>query len=242
MWLLRYSLEGWSELVAQGGFLVYLLLLISVVGLAIILEKIIVLRRDNVFDESAAVNLLLALKSAEKASIRRAKSAAPAPMVDMVSSAQLVKNLPREELLAETSAVASLHIRNIAKRIRTLGVLAKISPLIGLLGTVIGMIMAMGEVSIGAQADPMVVGQGISQALVTTAVGLSIGIPFLVVFSYFRNRVNNYAAEFEEFSHELMKALHFPDSLIFENPDFVEEDDGLTDPIESAEKVEGEGL
>lgn len=218
MWLLRYSWEGWQALVGQGGVLIYALLLVSIAGLAIILEKLIVLRRERLFHESAAVSLLLAIKRGKKEQIDSAKKEAPLPMAEIVSSAQLVAELPKEDMLSEMASVASLHVRNISRRVRMLGILAQISPLIGLLGTVIGMIRAMGEVSIGAGADPMAVGQGISQALITTAVGLSIGIPFLVVHSYFRNRVNHFAAEFEEFSHEVMKAFHYPDSVVLERP------------------------
>ncbi len=216
MWLLKYSWQGWQTLVGQGGLLIYVLMIASIVGLAIILEKIFKLRRENVFDESAAVNLLLAIKRGKSQQLSRAKYNAPAPMTDIVSSAQLVQELPKEEMLSEMASVANMHVRNISKRIKMLGVLAQVSPLVGLLGTVIGMIQAMGEVSLGAQADPLVVGQGISQALITTAVGLTVGIPFLVVHSYFRNRVNNFAAEFEEFSHEVMKAFLYPDSVVIE--------------------------
>ncbi|GEM_PF-172068 len=218
MWLLRYSWEGWQQLVSQGGVLIYVLFFVSIAGLAIILEKLIVLRRERLFQESAAVSLLLAIKRGKKEQIDQAKKESPLPMAEIVSSAQLVAELPKEDMLSEMASVASLHVRNISRRVRMLGILAQVSPLIGLLGTVIGMIRAMGEVSIGAGADPMAVGQGISQALITTAVGLSIGIPFLVVHSYFRNRVNHYAAEFEEFSHEVMKAFHYPDSVVLERP------------------------
>lgn len=216
MWIFKYSWQGWQTLVGQGGILIYLLLAVSIVGLAIILEKLFKLQRENVFDESSAVNLLLAIKRGDSQRLTVAKQNAPDPMADMVSSAQLVEDLPKEEMLSEMASVASMHVRNLGKRVKMLGVLAQVSPLLGLLGTVIGMIEAMGEVSLGAQADPLVVGQGISQALITTAVGLTIGIPFLIIHSYFRNRVNHFAAEFEEFSHEIMKALLYPDSVVLE--------------------------
>ncbi|MGM0380561.1 MAG: MotA/TolQ/ExbB proton channel family protein [bacterium] len=214
MWILEYSLEGWQSLAGQGGIIVYLLGLASVVGLAIIIEKVIRLRKSNVFSESDAVDLLLAIKKNNSEQLAGAKRESPGPMVDIVNSAQLVEELPKDDMLSEMAAVASMHIRKMSKRIRLLGILASISPLLGLLGTVVGMIRAMGEVSLGAQANPLVVGQGISQALVTTAVGLSVGIPMLVVHSLLKDRVNRYAAELEEFSHEVMKAFHYPESLV----------------------------
>jgi len=116
-------------------------------------------------------------------------------------------------MLSEISTVASMHLRQLSSRIRLLGILASISPLLGLLGTVIGMIRAMGEVSLGAGADPLVVGEGISQALLTTAVGLSVGIPLLIAHSLLKDRINRYSSEFEEFGHELMKAFYYPASF-----------------------------
>ncbi len=214
MWIFEYSLEGWQALAGQGGVIVYLLAAASVVGLAIIIEKIIRLRKDKVFSESAAVDLLLALKKGGSGELTVAKKDSPPPMVDIVNSAQLVEDLPKEDMLSEMAAVASMHVRKMSKRIRLLGILASISPLLGLLGTVVGMIRAMGEVSLGGQANPLVVGQGISQALVTTAVGLSVGIPMLVVHSLLKDRVNRFASELEEFSHEVMKAFYYPETLV----------------------------
>ncbi len=214
MWIFEYSLEGWQALAGQGGVIVYLLAAASVIGLAIIIEKIIRLRKNKVFSESSAVDLLLALKKGGAEELAEAKHNSPAPMVDIVNSAQLVEELPKEDMLSEMAATASMHVRKMSKRIRLLGILASISPLLGLLGTVVGMIRAMGEVSLGAQANPLAVGQGISQALVTTAVGLSVGIPMLVVHSLLKDRVNRFASELEEFSHEVMKAFHYPETLV----------------------------
>ncbi|MFB6356332.1 MAG: MotA/TolQ/ExbB proton channel family protein, partial [bacterium] len=118
-----------------------------------------------------------------------------------------------DDMLSEMSAVASMHIRRLSSWIRLLGILASVTPLLGLLGTVIGMIKAMGEVSLGAGADPLKVGQGISEALLTTAVGLAVGIPLLIAHSLLKDRINRYASEFEEFGHEVMKAFYYPDTL-----------------------------
>ncbi|MFP4687418.1 MAG: MotA/TolQ/ExbB proton channel family protein [bacterium] len=233
MWLFEYSLRGWQTLVTQGGLIIYILAAASVVGLAIILEKVIRLRKTKVFTESAAVDLLLAVKSGDSRKISEAKRNSPLPMADIISSAQLVKELPKEDMLSEMTAVASMHIRNLSERIKLLGILASISPLLGLLGTVFGMIKAMGEVSHGAGADPLIVGQGISQALMTTAVGLSVGIPLLVIHSLLKDRINRFASEFEEFAHEVMKTFYYPESVILETPQY---DDFETSEGDSSEE------
>jgi biopolymer transport protein ExbB len=217
MSLLESSFQGWWYLYSHGGVVVVLLFVASLIGLAIILEKIIRLKRSRVFEDSSAINLLLSIKKHDNEQLAVAKQQAPRPMAEMVDSAQTVKDLPREDMISEMSAVASMHLRQLSSRLRLLGILASISPLLGLLGTVIGMISAMGEVSLGAGADPGVVGTAISQALLTTAVGLSVGIPLLIAHSLLKDRINRYSSEFEEFGHEVMKAFHYPDSLTLED-------------------------
>ncbi|MFB6356331.1 MAG: hypothetical protein ABEJ65_07435, partial [bacterium] len=64
-WLLDYSLEGWVNLLSQGGLIIGFLLLISLIGLAIVIQKFMRLRRKQVFDEGSAVNLLLAIKKGD---------------------------------------------------------------------------------------------------------------------------------------------------------------------------------
>lgn len=216
MSLLDSSLQGWWYLYDRGGLVVVLLIIASLIGLAIIIEKMFRFKRSNVFQESSAINLLLAIKKSDNEQLAVAKQQSPLPMSEMVDSAQKVKDLPREDMLSEMSSVASMHLRMLSSRLRLLGILASISPLLGLLGTVIGMITAMGEVSLGAGADPLVVGEGISQALLTTAVGLSVGIPLLIAHSLLKDRINRYSSEFEEFGHEVMKAFYYPSSLSIE--------------------------
>ncbi len=212
---LEIWLGGAESYLAQGGVIMGLLVLASVVGVAIILEKLIRLRSKNLYDPDRARTLLLAIKNRDRDQIQLANSRAPQPMKDMVEAARSVRDLPKEDMLSEMSAVASGHVRRLGKRLKMLGILASIAPLLGLLGTVLGMIQAMDEVALGAGADPLVVGQGISQALMTTAVGLAVGIPLLFMHSLLKDRVNKFASRLEEFGHELMKAIHHPDTVRF---------------------------
>jgi biopolymer transport protein ExbB/TolQ len=74
----------------------------------------------------------------------------------------------------------------------------------------------------------LIVGQGISQALMTTAVGLSVGIPLLVIHGLLKDRINRIASEYEEFAHEVMKAFHYPETVILETSgrdDFLQSGD-----------------
>jgi biopolymer transport protein ExbB len=88
-----------------------------------------------------------------------------------------------------------------------LGVFANISPLLGLLGTVTGMIKAFEMISIGGSGHAEVVASGISEALITTAGGLFVGIPLLLLFFFFQNKIDAILIDLEEFSLEIVEKL-----------------------------------
>lgn len=212
MWIATMLGESLNYVLEQGGMLVPVLGVVSLVGLAIMFEKALRLRSSRVFTKDAAVDLIAAIAKNDQTELDTLKDSVPKPMADIVSSAQMMSDLPREEMLSELETVASMHVRALTKRVKLLGILASIAPLLGMLGTVIGMIRAMSGVS-QAAADPMVVGQGVSEALLTTAAGLIIGIPMLIVHGLIRDRINRFASEFEEFGHAVMKAYYYPNKL-----------------------------
>lgn len=237
---MNFILGGPESYLAQGGLIMVLLVLASVIGLAIILEKLFRLRGSRVFDDHDAQAFLEAIQQREEDRVHTVKTQAPEPMADMVDAAEVAQELPKDDLLAELSTVASTHVRRLGRRLRLLGILASVAPLLGLLGTVLGMIQAMDEVALGAAADPMVVGQGISQALITTAVGLAVGIPLLFMHSLLKDRVNRYASRLEEFGHDLMKAMLYPESLKVREPDEEREEDVRLHSLDEGPAVAGQ--
>ena len=90
----------------------------------------------------------------------------------------------------------------------TLGTIAAISPLLGLLGTVIGMIQVFAQITTHGVGNPAVLADGISQALITTATGLSIAIVTLIFYRYFRRRVDTYVVEIEKEAIKMVDVLH----------------------------------
>jgi len=88
-------------------------------------------------------------------------------------------------------------IHRLSKRLNALGTIASVSPLIGLLGTVVGMIQVFAAIRNSGVGDPTVLSGGISQALITTAVGLAIGITTLLFFRFFKGRIEQIAIMLE---------------------------------------------
>ncbi len=93
--------------------------------------------------------------------------------------------------------------------LRVLGAVANITPMMGLLGTVFGMIKAFNVISQSGTGNPGLVASGISEALITTAAGMVVGIPALALYHYFRGRVDRYVFEMEEISFQLVEELSY---------------------------------
>jgi biopolymer transport protein ExbB len=99
-------------------------------------------------------------------------------------------------------------VHELERFLNTLGTIAAITPLLGLLGTVTGMISVFSAITTHGVGDPGVLAEGISEALLTTAAGLSVGIPALMFFRYFRGRVDELVVMMEQESIKLVEVLH----------------------------------
>ena len=93
--------------------------------------------------------------------------------------------------------------------LRVLGAVANITPMMGLLGTVFGMIKAFNVISQSGTGNPGLVASGISEALITTAAGMIVGIPALALYHYFRAKIDRYVFEMEEIAYQLVEELSF---------------------------------
>ncbi len=97
----------------------------------------------------------------------------------------------------------------LTSNLRVLGAVANITPMLGLLGTVFGMIKAFNVISLSGTGNPGLVANGISEALITTAAGMVVGIPALALYHYFRGRIERFVFEMEEVSFQLVEEVSF---------------------------------
>ena len=183
----------------QGGWTMFFLLLVSVAGLAFAVERFVNLRRSKIAPRRLAdeaddlwrrgkTRELAALVENDRSTLGRAVAA-------------LIEYHNRGPDFAGRMAadVASRDLRRHLQRAYPLAVVATISPLLGLLGTVIGMIGAFDSVAVAGQlGDASILGGDISKALITTGVGLAIAIPALALYHYFKARTALFALEVEE--------------------------------------------
>ena len=97
---------------------------------------------------------------------------------------------------------------DLERYLNTLGTIASISPLLGLLGTVVGMIKVFAVITAQGVGDPGVLAEGISEALITTAVGLTVAIPSLMFYRYFRGRVDELVVTMEQEALKMVEVMH----------------------------------
>ncbi|MYD94682.1 MAG: MotA/TolQ/ExbB proton channel family protein, partial [Chloroflexi bacterium] len=188
------SLEHWNaaaDLLQKGGAVMYVLLLLSVSSLAVILLKLLQFWRIGA--RRSGMMELIATGSTHE--IRRRMALSRHPAARVVETALDTGHLPRELQEAEIERIGSVEIRTLETYIRSLEVVANLSPLIGLLGTVIGMIKAFGRLEeAGARVDPSQLAGGIWEALLTTAFGLIVAIPALGAVHYFERKIEGVRA------------------------------------------------
>ncbi|MBI5200760.1 MAG: MotA/TolQ/ExbB proton channel family protein [Elusimicrobia bacterium] len=202
------KLEGLRALALTGGdWVIYVLLLCSVVALAIIIERSIVLLRELKQLDELRDRVLSKLGSDDLASV--AKEAAKVPgLASRVLRAGLAQAKAGPAVAEEHMAAETLSERQeLDRRLLILGTLGNNAPFVGLFGTVLGIIKAFHDLSSNSAAGPEAVMQGLSEALFATAVGLFVAIPSVVSYNYFQKRVKDLIAGGESLNRLLLARL-----------------------------------
>lgn len=200
------------EIVEAGGVMMYPLAIISIVGVLLILLYLLTIRRNAVVSDKFMNNAEAMIRKRDYVGLasycgRHNESMARVTQktLDFFTKYPTASfGEVREVAEAEGSRQAGL----LSSRITYLADIGSIAPMVGLLGTVLGMIKSFLQISEFAGVKQMELAEGVSEALITTAAGLSIGIPALVFYSLFRGRVQKYIAELEAASTHLMALLH----------------------------------
>ncbi|GMR06307.1 MAG: MotA/TolQ/ExbB proton channel family protein [Gammaproteobacteria bacterium] len=199
------------EIFQSGGLLMWPLLLCSIIALAIVAERFWTLQKRNVAPEQL-LKQVLDHEKANRVSEDLLKLLVKSSPLGRLFAVGLVNRDHGREIMKEAiEEEGSIVVHELDKYLNTLGTMAVITPLLGLLGTVIGMIQVFAsitpEVMSQGIGDPTVLAAGISKALITTATGLSIGIPALMFHRYFKGKVRSLTVEMEQQSVKLVEII-----------------------------------
>jgi biopolymer transport protein ExbB len=196
------------ELIKAGGFLMWPLILCSVIAAAIAAERFWTLQSSRVTPK----NLVAQIWQWEKVGhldAKRIQDLRLASPLGRVLAAGLVNRQHDREVMKESIEEVGRHVAHDLERfLNTLGTIASITPLLGLLGTVIGMIKVFTVITAQGVGDPAVLAEGISEALITTAAGLTVAIPSLMFYRYFRGRIDELIVSMEQEALKMIEVMH----------------------------------
>jgi len=195
------------EFLAKGGFFMYPILFCSVLSLAIFLDKVWVLRKKKVVPRE----LLQGVEDfVRRGQILQAESFCRqnnTPMARILISGLKNFGKKKEEIKAVMEKTGRKEVAILAKYIEAVATVAAVCPLLGLLGTVSGMIKAFGVISLAGVGNPSILAGGIAEALIATAAGLSVAVPSYVAYKYLIGKVDSYSLEMEQTSLEIVDLM-----------------------------------
>ena len=195
------------EFIIKGGPVMVPLLLCSVISLSIMVERCLSLRRNRIlkYDVLQRIEELLRDRKIPEASTLCKRY--PSSMTRILLAAILNHDKSRQEIKEIIEDAGRQEVPVLERYLTILGTIASISVLLGLLGTVMGMIRTFNAIAALGYGHPEALASGISEALVATATGLSIAIPTLVLYNFFTSKVDSLVIEMEKNSLRMLSIL-----------------------------------
>lgn len=185
------------EPIVRGGIVMIPLLLCSIVALIVSVERWLYLRQANVDSGKLMLKIRSALERGSPDEARGVCQATPGPVARVLGATLAHFGMPKEDLREVAREVALAEQPVLDGRLPLLATMVTIAPLLGLLGTISGLIRVFRVMAGGGIGDASALSQGISEALITTFTGLCIAIPFLVVYNWLAGRVDALMHEME---------------------------------------------
>ncbi len=194
------------EFLKAGGFLMLPILICSVIALAIVIERFLTLKPRNIVPEniiSKAHKLAAGSQTPSKKEIANIRNSS---LIGKVLAAGLESSQLPRHIMKENLEETGRHVAHeMDKYMTTLGTIAAVTPLLGLLGTVVGMIEVFSVITKLGVGSPADLAGGISTALITTAAGISVAVPALIFHRYFKGKINDYVVRMEQEALKLVE-------------------------------------
>lgn len=195
------------EFVREGGWLMLPILLGSVIALGITLERLWTLRTRRVCPEHLLAEVWIWLKSGE-VDAKRIEALRRHSPLGRILAAGLQYRTGSRALMKESIEDTGRHVvHELERYLNTLGTIAAITPLLGLLGTVLGIMRVFAVITTQGTANTQSLSGGIAEALITTVAGLAIAIPALILYRYFRGKVDDLVVRMEADAMKMIEAI-----------------------------------
>ena len=190
-----------------GGIVMIPIVFCSFLALAVFIERLLALKREKIMPTGLfgeIKNLILEDKADDASELCDSNGSS---LSRIIKTGLKNHGRPREAVKEVIEEAGRREVALLDKYTGIIGTIANITPLLGLLGTVSGMMKAFDEISIGGMGDPAVLAGGISEALITTASGLTVAIPAFVAYKFLLSRADSFVFEMEAYSVDLVELL-----------------------------------
>jgi biopolymer transport protein ExbB len=192
------------DLLISGGIVLLVILLLSLYAVYLFFFRLFKLNRERLDAETLMMRVNAAVRERDLNLALEACEQHGGPVARVLHSALLRLPYGRQAVESAFGEASLLEEQSLTRGLRPLATIAQVAPLLGLLGTVTGMIIAFGEISSSGGGNPSLLAGGIGQALVTTAAGLMVAIPVLIGQNYLASRVDAILTEVDRRREELM--------------------------------------
>jgi biopolymer transport protein ExbB len=193
----------------RGGLVMYPILACSIIGLAVLLERLAFLRRRHLLPERFIRAVTRAWQRGEFEVAWRLCQQQDLPLSRILRAGLLKIKEGPQEVERAIEATGSHEAGVLEANLRFLGAISNIAPMLGFLGTVTGLITAFNVIAVQGTGDPKLMADGVSEALITTEFGLSVGIPALAAYHYLRGKVDRLLHEMEAITLDLLSSGAF---------------------------------
>jgi biopolymer transport protein ExbB len=195
------------EIVLAGGPFMWPIILCSVIAVAIVLERLWSLQQRRIIPPDLTRRIWQVVEAGQVNERTLAALEANSPLGRILAVGLANRDRPREVMMDRLEDAGRHVAHDLDRFLNMLGTIAGVAPLMGLLGTVTGIIKAFNAIYAGGVGDPQALSGGISEALVTTAAGLCVAIPSYIAFRYLRGKVESIVVQIEK------DVIRFTDAL-----------------------------
>lgn len=197
-----------NNFIYQGGVMMYPLLLISLLGFILFIERALYLHRGQIETADFLAGIKNLVRKGRRIEALTLCEDTPGPMARIVKSALLHYGESREAIRSAIQSAAIVEMPPLERRIGTIAALARVAPLVGFLGTLVAGLQILYSLE-SLNSDSGLLGRYLAQALITSAVGLAIGVMAMLAFHFLAGRVRALVHELEWLGHEIHEFLCF---------------------------------
>ncbi|HLW24682.1 MAG TPA: MotA/TolQ/ExbB proton channel family protein [Steroidobacteraceae bacterium] len=204
------------EIIRAGGWFMWPIIVCSVLSVAIILERLWTLQMSRVVPRDLTQKVFNWVEADQLTDKMLVALERNSPLGKLLAVSLMNRNKPRALMVERLEDTGRHIVHDLERFLNTLGTIAAVAPLMGLLGTVAGIIHAFNAITANGLGDPRTLSGGIGEALITTAAGLTVAIPSLIAYRYLRGKVERLVIEMEKEGMKLVEAIDERNLLVAE--------------------------